>query len=185
MKRKLITVLLINSIVLSGCGSSNDQINISEWMFSDNLTPYECEKILGKAEEKNGKNATQYFWNNYKICNKYEGTLSLIYFNEEDPYSLSSDRNSYSFHWNAQCNDNEYKHIVKDLKNYNHLQKYVPSALSEVDNECFNFLTDFEDENYDKKWLFGDYDTAYFVIYSMYKDGVLELQWGNGRSPLQ
>ena len=185
MKRKLITVLLINSIVLSGCGITNDQINISEWMFSDNLNPYECEKILGKAEEKNGKNATQYFWNDYKICNKYEGTLSLLYFNEEDPYSLNSDRNSYSFHWTVQCDYEVYKHIFKDLEDYNHLQKYITSASDGTNGECYNFITDFKDENYDEKWFFGDNATAYFVIYSMYEDGVLELQWGNGRVPIK
>ena len=44
---------------------------------------------------------------------------------------------------------------------------------------------DFKDENYDEKWFFGDNGTAYFVIYSIYKDGVLELQWGLGRVPIK
>ena len=59
------------------------------------------------------------------------------------------------------------------------------SASDGTNGECYNFITDFKDENYDEKWFFGDNATAYFVIYSMYEDGVLELQWGNGRSPLQ
>lgn len=185
MKRKIITNILIISMLLSGCRKSNDQINISEWMFKDDLNVYDCEKILGKAEEKSGKTTTQYFWNNYKICNKYEGTLSLLYSKEQDPWSSNPDRNSYSFHWTVQCDDKEYEHIFKDLENYNHLQKYVTSASNGEDGERFNFITDFEDENYDEKWFFGDDGTAYFVIYSIYKDGVLELQWANGRVPIK
>ena len=36
-----------------------------------------------------------------------------------------------------------------------------------------------------KNGFFGDNGTAYFVIYSIYKDGVLELQWGLGRVPIK
>ena len=75
--------------------------------------------------------------------------------------------------------------FFKDLENYNHLQKYVTSASDGTNGECYNFITDFKDENYDEKWFFGDNGTAYFVIYSIYKDGVLELQWGLGRVPIK
>ena len=48
-------------------------------MFKDDLNIYSCEKILGKAKVEELNNCTQYFWDDYKICNKYEGTLSLLY----------------------------------------------------------------------------------------------------------
>ena len=154
-------------------------------MFKDDLNIYSCEKILGKAKVEELNNCTQYFWDDYKICNKYEGTLSLLYSNKQDDWSSNPDRNSYSFQWTVQCDDEEYKHIFKDLENYNHLQKYVTSASDGTNGECYNFITDFNDENYDEKWFFGDNGTAYFVIYSIYKDGVLELQWGLGRVPIK
>ena len=107
MKRKFTIGILIGTVILSGCGSSNDQINIAEWMFSDDLNPYECENTLGKAEKEDGNGYTRFFWNDYEICNKYSGTLSLLYFDKQDEWSLNSDRNSYSFQWTIQCSDNE------------------------------------------------------------------------------
>ena len=97
-------------------------------MFKDDLNIYSCEKILGKAKVEELNNCTQYFWDDYKICNKHEGTLSLLYSNKQDDWSSNPDRNSYSFQWTVQCDDEEYKHIFKDLENYNHLQKYVTRA---------------------------------------------------------
>lgn len=195
MKSKLINIILFSSVVLSGCGTSNNQINISEWMFSDDLNPYECEKILGKAEEKNGENTTQYFWNGYKICNKYEGTLSLSYFNEEDPYSLNSDRNSYSFQWSIQCSDNEYEHISHDLENSKYIQKTVLCEASGISDEVrkkhreenglnYKFITKFKDENYNPDYINMSDGDEYFSISSTYKDGVLNLRWGCSRSSL-
>ena len=89
-------------------------------MFKDDLNIYSCEKNLGKAKVEELNNCTQYFWDDYKICNKYEGTLSLLYSNKQDDWSSNPDRNSYSFQWTVQCDDEEYKHIFKDLENYNH-----------------------------------------------------------------
>lgn len=66
-------------------------------MFKDDLNIYSCEKILGKAKVEELNNCTQYFWDDYKICNKYEGTLSLLYSNKQDDWSSNPDRNSYSF----------------------------------------------------------------------------------------
>lgn len=196
MKKNFISIcLLCTTIVFSGCNKKQDDVNISEWMFDDNLNIYNCEKILGKAEKEELNNCTQYFWNDYKICNKYNGMLSLIYSDEQDGWSSNPDRNSYSFHWTTQCSDDEYKHIFKDLKNFEYVQKYVSCAPNGTDEmkknyekengECFNFLTTYKDENYGEKFLFNDYNTAYFVIRSQYKDGVLELQWGLGRVPIK
>lgn len=196
MKRKFTIGILIGAVILSGCGTTNDQINISEWMFSDNLNPYECEKILGKAEVEELNDCTRYFWDDYKICDKYEGTLSLIYFNEEDPYSLNSDRSSYSFRWSAQCDNEEYEHISHDLENSKNIQKTVLCEASGISDESrkeyreehglnYKFITNYKDENYNPNYINMPDGDKYFSISSTYKDGILDLGWGCSRSPLQ
>ena len=191
MKRKFTIGILIGTVILSGCGSSNDQINIAEWMFSDNLNPYECENTLGKAEKEDGNDYTRFFWNNYNICDKYDGTLSLLYFDKQDEWSLNPDRNAYYFQWNTQCGNDEYEHIINDLKNYKYLQKYTslpPNGTDESkeqykkeNGECINFTTDFNDKSYDSSESDNN-KKAYFIISSNYKDGILKLQWGVNRS---
>lgn len=191
MKRKFIISFLISTFLLSGCGKSNNQINISEWMFSDDLNPYECESTLGKAEKEEGNGYTQYFWNNYDMCDKYNGILSLMYLDKKDESSLNPDRNYYTFQWSVQCDDNEYNHIINDLKKYKHLQKYYsipPSGSEEAkeeykkeNGECFNFVTDFNDKSYNSSTSDNN-QIAHFIISSTYKDGILKLQWGVNRS---
>ena len=195
MKNKLINIILLGSIILSGCGTSNDQINISEWMFSDDLNPYECENTLGKAEKEDGNGYTRFFWNDYEICNKYSGTLSLLYFDKQDEWSLNSDRNSYSFQWTIQCSDNEYEHISHDLENSKYIQKTVLCEASGISNKVrkkyrdenglnYKFITNFKDENYNPDYINMPDGEESFSISSAYKDGVLSLRWGCSRSPL-
>lgn len=191
MKSKLINIILLGSIMLSGCGISNDQINISKWMFSDDLNPYECENTLGKAEKENSNDYTRFFWNDYEICDKYSGTLSLFYFDKQDDLSLNPDRNYYTFQWNTQCNDDEYNHIINDLKNYKYIQKYTslpPNGTDESkeqykkeNGECFDFTTNFSDESYNSSTS-NDNKKVYFIVSTRYKDGILKLQWGVNRS---
>ena len=195
MKRKFTIGILIGTVILSGCGSSNNQINISEWMFSDDLNPYECENTLGKAEKEDGNGYTRFFWNDYEICNKYSGTLSLLYFDKQDEWSLNSDRNSYSFQWTIQCSDNEYEHISHDLENSKYIQKTVLCEASGISDEVrkkyrdenglnYKFITNFKDENYNPDYINMPDGEEYFSISSTYKDGVLSLRWGYSRSPL-
>ena len=164
-------------------------------MFSDDLNPYECENTLGKAEKENGNNYTQFFWNDYEICNKYSGTLSLLYFDKQDEWSLNSDRNSYSFQWTIQCSDNEYEHISHDLENSKYIQKTVLCEASGISDEVrkeyreenglnYKFITNFKDKNYNSDYIDMPDGDEYFSISSTYKDGVLNLRWGCSRSPL-
>ena len=195
MKIKFTIGILIGTVILSGCGSSNNQINISEWMFSDDLNPYECENTLGKAEKEDGNGYTRFFWNDYEICNKYSGTLSLLYFDKQDEWSLNSDRNSYYFQWTIQCSDNEYEHISHDLENSKYIQKTVLCEASGISDEVrkkyrdenglnYKFITNFKDENYNPDYINMPDGEEYFSISSTYKDGVLSLRWGYSRSPL-
>lgn len=195
MKIKIATTLLISSVLLSSCQISNDDIYISKWMFSDDLTPYQCENTLGKAEKEEMESYTKYFWNNYNICNKYKGTLSLGYSDKGDQFSLNQNRNTYCFHWNLQCDNKKYNHIVNDLKNSSYIQKYIPfepiskkqtkENFEKKNGKRFTFVTKFKDENYNYKLSDSYEKTEYFTITSIYKNGVLELQWGLGRVPIK
>lgn len=192
MKRKILFISIL-SLMLCGCNNQNE-VNISEWMFSDDLTPYECEKILGTSSEKERANSTQYFWNDYEICDGYSGTLSLIYFDNQDPLSLNPDRQQYTFDWTSQCSEKEYDNIINSLKQYKHTQKYVSFPPQDRSDEIkkkyedengkkIKFTTDFQDENINTEYL-GEDKIQYFTIGTTYKDEILNIQWSFSRSSL-
>lgn len=192
MKRKILFISIL-SLMLCGCGQHND-VNIAEWMFSDDLTPYECDKILGASSKEENDNNTWYFWDDYEICDGYEGTLSLVYCDYQDPWSLNSERQQYGFNWTSQCSEKEYDKIINSLKKYKHIKKYtqfppqdrtdeVKKKYEDENGKKFKFITDFQDKNINTGYLNKD-KIQYFTINTTYKDEVLDIQWSFSRSPI-
>lgn len=182
MKRKFTIGFLISLILLSGCNMTNNKnIKISKWMFSDDLTPYKCENLLGKSDVMN--NFKQYVWNNYELIDGYSGVLALDDNKNQDYLSSNENRKMYCFHWTIECNENDYNDIINNLKKYKELKEYIADSDNPNYNESWDkdgikisFVTNYEDINYNPEFLNSN-EKGYFSIASNYKDDVLELQW--------
>ena len=182
MIKKIFSAIIISSLlVCGGCDNSNDDVNISEWMFSDDLDPFKCISILGSSVENDFK---EYLWEDYELVNGYKGTLALFDIQDQDFFSTNENRKSYSFHWTIQCDESDYSKIINKLKSYEYIQKTVDGTGFEEGDVSLNFITNFEDKNYNPKYL-NSGEKAYFSILSIYNKEILELQWRENRKTIK
>lgn len=180
MKSKVLCIGL-SLCVLSGCTSnssptSNSNVGIYDWMFSDYLTIKQATEKLGQPYENktDESDVIQCVWNDYQLYDGCDGTLILNYNESEtDYFSTDEDRCDYEWQWTMNnCNQTEYKTIIDALTKYSINTKSV-----ETDIECYNFLTDVVDKNYVSEL----YTPNFIIMTGYHTDNTLNVKWGKER----